>query len=342
MGNLKGFKARRFGQRHTLVSWDSHVASYRVSVKDTLEIRKSMDKQVLSTRIEKRRRGDPGGPLASEKIHVTAKTRRDQAWDVRKRIKVVQKTADLLPAVIFRPVLPGGLARWTLIYLHGMSSSALHEYADRPHFFYDGTAAVKVIIPTAPSRELSCFDEWWVERKVNGVDGTQSRFNVVKFPAWYDYTTNQHGRKEDHIDWPSLHAMRLAIHGLIEREAQELNGRYDRIILGGKSQGCCTALDATLTFTRKLGGFVGTVGHLLGCTPVEPDGPQSRTPLHFFHEPSDDIFRWNWVKGCEQRLKDAKYRVHSHQTADPEGCGHFIGGIEGCWIREALRSIYSS
>jgi phospholipase/carboxylesterase len=295
-----------------------------------------VEKQVLTSRVEKIRRGDLQGPLASEVINVTAKSRRDLAVaDGRRRIKVVQKTADLLPAVIFTP-LNTNLPRWTLIYLHGLGSSALGDYADRPHYFFDGTAAVKVIIPTAPSRELSCFDTWW--GKVKRAD-SKPRWALAKFLSWYDYTSNHDGRKEDSIDWHSLYSMRRAIHSIIEEEAGKLGGRFDRVIVGGKSQGCCTALDGFLTFPKPLGGFVGIVGHLLGCTPVEPDGPQSSVPLHFFHEIEDHIMDWKWVQKGEQQLRDAGYKVYSRHCKDPENNGHFIGGVEGNWIRLSLRSI---
>merc|ERR1719215_26970 len=181
---------------------------------------------------------------------------------------------NLLPAVIFQQ--PSGAQEWTLIYLHGLGSSALENYADRPHYFFDGSVRLKVIVPTAPFRELSCFDEWWTQRN----DGS---WYLERFHAWYDYLSNHDGSREDDLDLDSLLCMRRALHSLVKNEALELGGRTDRVILGGKSQGCCTALDAALTYPDALGGFIGVVGHVLKSTPVVPGGPQSFTPLHFFH-----------------------------------------------------------
>lgn len=337
MTNLVGFAfapadARRGGCK---VSWDNYTVTFEmaISLGGVFEIKKSMGRQVVACCMEKRRRGDSESPLAEERYTVTAHSRCQQAGDRRKRIKVATRPLDLLPAVILRP--PSGPQRWTLIYLHGLGSSALGNYADHPHFFLDGSNALKVVVPTAPSRELSCFDTWWEQ-------GPSKGWYLKKFLSWYDYLSNHDGRKEDTIDLQSLLTMRRALHQLVKKEAAELGGRTDRVILGGKSQGCCTSLDAALSYPRPLGGFIGIVGHLLSCTPVEPDSAQLTTPLHFFHEPQDDIMQWPWVQRAERRLRDVGFCVRSSRRPDPENCGHFIQGVEGTWVRAALRSICAS
>jgi predicted esterase len=320
------------------VSW----FGFRFLENSTVEVRRGVARKMVTVRAEKRRRGDPDGPLAEEMITVTARTRCDKAVDRRRKIRIVRRTADLLPAVIFRPIT--GPQQWTLIYLHGLGSS-FWNYIDKPHYFVDGTIALKIVVPTAPQREVSCFDGWWVpkQQRKNQADGSSGRpakrYQLQKFASWYDYLSNHDGRREDAIDWKSLGAIQRALHGIIQREAAELGGRPDRIIIGGKSQGCCTALDALLTYPRPLGGFVGVVGHLLGCSPVEPGGPQAQTPLHFFHEPEDAMMRWEWVQHGERRLREAGYAVHSRHCPDPEKNGHFIDGVEGTWVRSAVRSI---
>eukprot|EP00929_Paragymnodinium_shiwhaense_P119080 TRINITY_DN90967_c0_g1_i1.p1 TRINITY_DN90967_c0_g1~~TRINITY_DN90967_c0_g1_i1.p1 ORF type:complete len:508 (-),score=9.05 TRINITY_DN90967_c0_g1_i1:242-1705(-) len=350
MENLKGFREEHVPRRQgtTDVSWESNVATYRLRrcKGRMLEIARVVKPRTVKVRVEKHRPHMVSKGLAKEMITVTARSRCNQASDKRKRIKVVRRTANLLPAVV---VLPARKPQFTLIYLHGMGSSALGNYADRPHFFTTDGASVKVIVPTAPLREVSCYDHWWEKKKVSPKQQShhtlsrkgsrQSRWRLATFRSWYDYTSNWDGRREDDLDLESLHAMQRALHSLIRREAKQLGGRYDRVILGGKSQGCATALDAALTFPHKLGGFVGLVGHLLACTPVDANGPQASTPLHFFHEPDDDIIRWSWVEATEQRMRDAGYNVYSRHCRDPEGTGHFIGGVEGRWIRSALTAI---
>lgn len=316
------------------VSWDTYVANFRLSLSEdqtSAQVVRSMARKAVTAHVEKRKRGDPEGPLAREPIVVTAASRCKEAA-AGKRIRVVRRSCDLLPAVVIRP--PNGPQQWTLIYLHGLGSGALESYAERPHYFFDGSLALKVVAPTAPRREVSCFDSWWQKAK-----NSSTGWRLTKFLSWYDYLSNHDGAREDAIDWQSLHAVRRALHCAVQKEIEELGGRADRVLLGGKSQGCCTALDAALTFPKPLGGFIGVVGHVLSCTPVEPDGPQRNTPLHFFHEPEDTIMRWDWVQKGEKRLRDAGYRVRSRRLADPQSHGHFVEGVEGAWIRAALRSI---
>eukprot|EP00439_Symbiodinium_sp_Y106_P022975 s3049_g2.t2 len=725
VSNLKGYRETRLGRMPlrvaSVVSWHSYWAAFRVHVQkydseDKVIIDRQLLTRKLSTAVEKQRRGE-ARQLSSGRFHVTAHSRRQQAVDKRKRIKVVRKQADLLPAVVMKPVASPTLPRYTLIFLHGMGEVAM-RYADRPHYFHDGSAALKVLIPTAPLREISCFDTWWSKVKSRDVKG--GRWRLEKFNSWYDYISNRGGRKEDAIDIDSLHRTQESLHEIIAREAEELGGRTDRrkrrrwsrrvlpawgdeeqswdlscfwlsgtcavggfwvrgdysignspqmtlaifsnrrlhlrhllppspsagaarpsrrpedgsyspepcldvhsdtfqrrstlpalvdallklhcdtntqalmlarqlqldfhevkfaveeyrgsaklanggmdldsfrnfllrvfdikqisdhmlhdayeecqagtgpmntrrflswyrdhmfslqasptgqpgdgiafglakkyqcscidldrvkaqfdnfdldksgvieynefenmiqkllhcprksdlpphrmqrfwheidrdrngisarnaagvllceftawylkyfaaaqesgpieafyasfmpdvqrahslevleakvqdcrlhylerrftitlprmsqeeaqkertakekIILGGKSQGCVTALDAVLTYPKRLGGFIGLVGHLLSCTPIEENGPQIQTPLHFYHEVEDDIMQWHWVSKMERRLRSSNYNVRSFRGKDPEGNGHFVGGVEGAWIRKSLRMI---
>jgi predicted esterase len=286
-------------------------------------------------------------------VTVTARSRIQDAKKSKKKLKVQRRRADLLPAVIYRPVQPSRVHRWTLIYLHGFGSSAFGQYGSAPHYFLDGSIAIKVVVPTAPSRELSIFDQWWLKvqarRPAKGASSNSSRptarrcrWRLNQFNAWYDYLTNNDGKREDTLDLDSLQVIQRVLHKLVRKEAAELNGRTDRVILGGKSQGCCTALDAALTFPQRLGGFIGVVGHLLKSSPVDADGPQAEAPFHFFHEITDDIMKWAWVQQGIKRLKCAGYRVHSRRAKDPEGNGHYVGGgFEGRSIRQALSSICS-
>jgi hypothetical protein len=108
---------------------------------------------MVAVRAEKRRRGDPAGPLAEEMITVTARTRCDQAVDRRRKIRVVRRTADLLPAVIFRPIT--GPQQWTLIYLHSLNGSAVQGYLDKPHYFVDGSTSLKVVCQQPHSERLA-------------------------------------------------------------------------------------------------------------------------------------------------------------------------------------------
>ena len=84
------------------------------------------------------------------------------------------------------------------------------------------------------------------------------------------------------------------MHDILDRELAELSGDTSRLLLGGCSQGCGTALDALLQYRLPLGGFVGTIGHLLSCTPTPSD--KARVPLYFYNGDADETMRWGWVR----------------------------------------------
>lgn len=339
--NLQGFSQKALGPagKHRIeFVWHDYMASFRLRTqgKSFWHLQRTLATQAVVARVEQFKESSEAFPLPQVMYTVTAKSRCNQAGDRRRHIKIKRRTVDLLPAVVIRPVLPAGPPQWTLIYLHGLGSSALGNYADRPHYFLDGSIPVKVVVPTAPSRELSCYP-WWQKRKPS--NGGPAQWHLQKFRAWYDYLTDNDGKREDELDLESLHEIRSAIHSIIEHEVFLLGGNARHVILGGKSQGCGTAVDAALTYPKPLGGVIGLVGHVLSCTPVDPGGVQAAVPMHFFHEPEDTIMQWHWVQATEQRLRNAGYNVHSRHCRDPEGRGHMIEGVEGRWIRSALRSI---
>lgn len=222
--------------------------------------------------------------------------------------------------------------KWSLIYLHSFSQKGT-EYMDFPHYFNVCGASMRVIVPTAPLLEQECFKDWYVWR-----GGHDPGWRRIKFNAWFNYMTDKGGVAENTICQESLLAIRDRLHKLIRHEVQRV-GDPRRVIVGGQSQGCCAALDATLTFEQELGGFVGLVGHLLRSTPLPLDDSKHNMPLHLFHEENDKEMRWKWVQGTVQRLIDAGFNVSSKRERDPAGCGHWIQDIEGRWVRSALRQI---
>jgi phospholipase/carboxylesterase len=218
---------------------------------------------------------------------------------------------------------------WSLIYLHQFSNTAT-SYADFPHYFGGCNAAVRVVLPTAPLREQTCFANWnvWSDRS--------QEWKRIKFHSWFDYLTDHGGKAENQIDLATLLETRRLIHGIIDREVRRV-GDPRRVIIGGASQGCCTALDAAYTYPQVLGGVIGIVGHLLGSTPLDAD--KCSLPVRLFHEVNDKEMNWKWVRGTVQRLKDGGFNVISRRERDPAGCGHWIQSIEGVWIRSALRQL---
>eukprot|EP00928_Gymnodinium_smaydae_P084263 TRINITY_DN6752_c0_g2_i1.p1 TRINITY_DN6752_c0_g2~~TRINITY_DN6752_c0_g2_i1.p1 ORF type:complete len:517 (-),score=85.95 TRINITY_DN6752_c0_g2_i1:81-1535(-) len=217
---------------------------------------------------------------------------------------------------------------WTFVYLHGFSNKGL-DYASFPHYFCISGSPVRVVLPTAPYQEQTCFKDWNV--------WTGQRWRPIRFHSWFDYLTDRGGVRENDVCEKSLAAMRARLHGLIRDEVRRHGGDASKVIVGGASQGCCLALDLAMTYPERLGGVIGLVGHLLRATPL--DQAKRDMPIHLWHEQGDKEMRWKWVEGTVQRLVDAGFDVTSRRELDPAGCGHWIQEIEGDWIKTALRQI---
>lgn len=312
VSNLRGFqKTLRGGQVH--VSWHEYGSIFRL------------------------RKSEPASRGTFEVVSVSAYKRITCA--VSKRTLQIQRAGERvefknsLVLDLGRSSLGSAVQPWSFVYLHSFSNRGF-DYMDFPHYFGVGGTQLRVILPTAPMQEQTCFQDWMVWK------GERLQWRRIKFNSWFDYLTDKAGTGENHICIKSLLDMRERIHALIRREVQRVGGDPKRVIVGGASQGCCLALDAAMTYPEELGGVVGLVGHLLGSTPLDPT--KKHMPLHLFHEASDREMPWKWVKGTVQRLIDEGFNVTSKREADPSGSGHWIQDIEGAWIRSALRRIIFS
>mmetsp|Transcript_124277 Transcript_124277/g.359397 ORF Transcript_124277/g.359397 Transcript_124277/m.359397 type:complete len:453 (-) Transcript_124277:177-1535(-) len=315
VSNLQGFVQGPRREGGSWVAWNEYGALYRLRRVDGASGRSAQGGryQVVCSRAFKR--------LSF------AVTRKTLAVTTEARGQAEFKSSIVLEP---RRVGVGKVApAWSLIYLHSFSNKAT-DYAKYPHYFGVSGAALRVVLPSAPQQEQTCFKDWHVWR------GEKLQWRRIKFTSWFDYLTDRAGKAENDIDLQSLLDMRARIHHLIRQEVQRV-GDPRRVIIGGASQGCCVALDAALTYPEELGGVIGIVGHVLGSTPLDPT--KRGMPLHLFHETSDKEMRWSWVKGTVQRLVDAGFNVTSKREADPAGCGHWVQEIEGQWIRSALRRI---
>ncbi|CAE7600007.1 unnamed protein product [Symbiodinium sp. CCMP2456] len=277
-----------------------------------------------------------------------------QAVDKRKRIKVVRKQADLLPAVVMKPVASPTLPRYTLIFLHGMGEVAMSDMptgrALRVPISGDvGFAAPEeVLIPTAPLREISCFDTWWSKVKSRDVKG--GRWRLEKFNSWHLGSTFKSKLSrcrdlrgtitsatavvakrlqsddfqsffafqvpEDAIDIDSLHRTQESLHEIIAREArgsaEELGGRSDRCLGQNRNK-------------------------------------KSTSLLNFLT--SGSHFQIKAISGSSFKLLAEVAWPHALCMSDPKSAAAFLqlqaggeGGLEGCcslaWMWGDLRALF--
>jgi len=174
-----------------------------------------------------------------------------------------------------------GNHRATIIMLHGFTSSGKQlASAMLPALTRtlgpQTLATLKLVFLNAPVRTVSCYGD-----------------EAPRHPAWHDYFTD-HGGDEGHpeieeeIDEVQLAWSRQKVHEVIDQEAAVLGGDYARVAIGGRSQGCCTALDAALTHPMLLAGVFASFGHVYSATTAH-EYPEGRHALRIraFHGAGD-------------------------------------------------------
>ncbi|CAE7749394.1 unnamed protein product, partial [Symbiodinium pilosum] len=156
--------------------------------------------------------------------------------------------------------------------------------------------------------------------------------------AWYDYLTDYDGAREDDIDERSLHTTQQRLAAIVDAEAA-LMGDHGRVFLGGASQGCCAAFDAFARHPRRLGGFVGFVGHPLKCTPLHCSA-QRDVPCSFYNAAEDDTMRTHWVLPAIRRLRAAGWTQVKIEVA--EGADHGTSDeLENEWMDSFLATVFA-
>lgn len=211
--------------------------------------------------------------------------------------------------------------RFTLIFLHGFNEAA--ETWEAKEFFWPLVEqGVRVVLPNAPCGPITAYEG-------------------RRFPAWYDYLTDQNGSVEDMVDGVTLRRTRGQLSALIDKEAARFEDQgHRRVLVGGSSQGCCAAFDAYARHHQRLGGFVGLVGHPLAVTPLT-DSLQNLDPCFFFNGADDTYARWSWVEPAIRRLVKVGWKAVKVQAA--EGVGHGPGeAYEEAWINEFLDQFLNS
>jgi len=210
----------------------------------------------------------------------------------------------LQPALRQHVLTPKAKHQYTLVWLHGRGFTG-HHYVRQCHFFgCPKQAGLRVVLPTARCDGLPT--EW--------------------FHGWPP--------GEDDLCSPRNHVL-----AVVREELKRLNGRGDRLFLGGSSQGCILGLDCYLRCRSQLGGFCGVVG----WWPASSDGvlrslgaERMRRPIRLFNGSEDTVVPWSKAKASFDKLQHAgldNVRVHVERV------GHRVGEREGHWIQSFLHEV---
>ncbi|KAL1518532.1 hypothetical protein AB1Y20_002821 [Prymnesium parvum] len=212
----------------------------------------------------------------------------------------------------------------TVILLHGFCSSG-KELANsllaplKDHLSMEVYSRIRFVFLNAPRRKISCFAP-----------------DAAPQTAWHDYFTDHGGDEgrpelEEKINVDHLRWCRKRIHRALDEELSRLGGDASRLALFGSSQGCCTAVDAALTYHKRLAGVFASFGQVYACTPI----PQNRTRLriHTFNGAADRVIAASLALRSYSKLIDAGF--HELQMHVEPKLGH-------CESSDAEISCFSS
>ena len=133
----------------------------------------------------------------------------------------------------------------TFVMLTGftMKATDMKYYAQYINNFLPKEININYIYPKPPVRKITCYDG-------------------QKYNAWFDYINEMVENEDDDINSEHLLEQCTRIHDILDKEVKRYNGDYNKLFLLGYSQGACLALDAGLSYSKKMGGVIGFKGHI--------------------------------------------------------------------------------
>lgn len=221
-----------------------------------------------------------------------------------------------------RVVSPTEKHTHTVIFLHGRGDNASQFAED----FLQSQGSDKQMLPAVfPSFK-------WV------FPTSKMRYSVrfkEQMTQWFDMWSTEEPDERKEMQEDGIKESAGLLMAIIAREAEEIS--LERIILGGISQGCATAIYALIFGASKLGGFIGLCSWLPVKDDIEEKTLRSaalnnalQTPVFLSHSKDDIVVPIRNGKKLYHGLKAVG--ISSITWKEYEKCG---GGQEdGHWIHE--------
>ena len=211
-------------------------------------------------------------------------------------------------------VEPGGPARYTVIWMHGLGADG-HDFEPIvPLLGLPPEAGVRFIFPHAPRRPVT----------ING--GFVMR-------AWYDILEIGLNAPQDEAGFRDSAGL---IGELIERENQRGIGT-ERIALAGFSQGGALTLYCGLRYARRLAGMIVLSAYLpLAERSAAEYSENLKTPIFMGHGSLDPMLPMELGNRSRQRLEQLGASVSWHHypiahTVSPEEITHVGSFLRDCF-----------
>ena len=195
-----------------------------------------------------------------------------------------------------------GVHTHTMIFIHGLDTAPeLYEGALKEMNIIKRNTT-KIIYLRAPIQNVTCF---------GGASGL-SWFDVYYMPLNSSSACDLKGFKK-------------ASHYLlkeIRKEAKILGGRFDKIIIGGHSQGGCLTLSTAYSMKEMIGGVISFSGVLFPEIKVRHG--KEKLNVYYAYGDSDTILLPKVFEEYSERIKNYEgfkiyiYRNHSHSIIQNE------------------------
>ena len=163
---------------------------------------------------------------------------------------------------------------YCLIFLHGLNDNATHfqQYFEKINFSKKNST--KLIFLRAPK----------VDIKYKNKTNLTSWFNIYNIPL----------NSSENYNFTDATKSRDYLVNYIEKEAKLLNNTYDKIFIGGHSQGACISLYTGYTVNYLLGGVISLCGVLF--PQVKIVGNKENLKVFLNHGKKDNIIPFYFHK----------------------------------------------
>ncbi|KAK3312751.1 Phospholipase/carboxylesterase [Apodospora peruviana] len=166
----------------------------------------------------------------------------------------------------------------TIIILHGRDAESAESFAGEL-FESEASTASPQSDPSSSNSGRTLLDLFptvrWVFPSSAALEA--ERFGGAVLNQWFDMWSTDNPDERTEIQIPGLRQSIADILDLIQEEETLLDGRRDRIFLGGISQGFATAVSAYLADGRSMGGLIGLCSWMPSSSSLPNNGKERET-----------------------------------------------------------------
>ena len=198
---------------------------------------------------------------------------------------------------------------YCLIFLHGLNDNATHfqQYFEKINF--DKKKNTKFIFLRAPKMDI----------KYKNKRNITSWFDIYSLPL----------NSSENYNFEDATKSRDVLVNYIEKEVKLLNNNYEKIFIGGHSQGACISLYTGYTFHHLLGGVISLCGILF--PQVNIVGNKDNLKVFLSHGKKDKIFPFYFHNQTVDKIigfRGVETYYHENQTHFIDNFPELINDIE--------------